>query len=421
MGIFNRISIIKNIRSDKSTNLEAVRHKIVLMAFFISALVCLIMSVYRIIDQRFDMLLLSIIALSISLIFFYLSKIGYSQITLRIASIIYTGFAFYEGLISEMPPQTILYFTAVPVINIFLMSSKRFRIFFIILNLSCFNLLNFLIKTVDWSNTISFMTITIFCFIIILFFIQLLENQQELLQKSLADGKQTMMLLNEKHQETLLFNNMMNHDIKAPLRTIKGFTSLLKKGTNPSEKQLEYINFISASTENLEKLIFDMLTLSKINTIELEFKEVNLNDLINKTRCSLSYDINEKGVKIDMEKLPNIAGNKDILGTVFQNIICNSIKYQPKLENHIPAIQISHKETEDFNLIYIQDNGIGIKPENVNQLFDPFVRFHSAADYEGTGLGMTICKKIMEKHNGTIKYIANENSGTCFELSFPKV
>ena len=232
---------------------------------------------------------------------------------------------------------------------------------------------------------------------------------------------ETLQLLESKHEDLLLFNNMMNHDIKAPLRNIKGFSYLLKK-TNPTETQQEYLDFISTSADNLEALISDLLLYNKMNVIELKPENTNIDLIIDSICLSLKYDFQQKNVEIIKKNLPEyIYGNPDGLRTVFQNLISNAIKYQPKaLENHIPEIIIRYEEDKKFDIIYVEDNGIGIKEENVERLFTPFIRFHSATEYEGTGLGLSICKKIIEKHNGTIELTNKTTPGTSFCLKFSK-
>jgi signal transduction histidine kinase len=213
---------------------------------------------------------------------------------------------------------------------------------------------------------------------------------------------------------------MMNHDIKAPLRSIKGFSQLLAR-TEQTETQKEYLAFISNSTNNLEALISDLLLYSKMNIIELDFDEINVESIIDAIISLFKYDIEDKNIQIIKENLPEtIYGNFDGLRTVFQNLISNAIKYQPKDNaNHIPEIRIKYESEEKFDVIYLKDNGIGIDEENIPDLFTPFIRFESAANYEGTGLGLSICHKIIEKHQGTINAIPVEE-GTCFIIKFPK-
>jgi len=108
-----------------------------------------------------------------------------------------------------------------------------------------------------------------------------------------------------------------------------------------------------------------------------------------------------------------------LLKTLFSNLITNATKYQPKnKEGHIPIIKIWAKESDQSTEVYISDNGIGIKKDYIPKLFSPFKRFHSNDEYKGTGLGMSICKRVMENHNGQIEVFQTSESGTTFKLTF---
>jgi len=217
----------------------------------------------------------------------------------------------------------------------------------------------------------------------------------------------------------------MAHDLKAPLYNISAFAGLIKKQiTNGfhKEKVSKYINFIDNSSESMAVLIEDLLLYSKIDMEELDFSNVHLNDLVDLVLPVFSYDINAGSTAINIKELPTIHGNKSLLKTVFHNLISNGIKYQPKDQpNHQAQIDIWSAENDKQYCIFIQDNGIGIKSEHVNEVFKPFVRFHSSKEYSGTGLGMSICRRIMKNHNGSVELDQTSNKGSRFKLTFPKM
>ncbi len=403
-----------------SVTLNKVRQDIINFCFNLATVICLIMLIVRIVEQKVDMIILTIIALLLSIFFTYFSRKGHTQKILFISNILYLFIAFKEGMVSNIPIQTIIYFSCIPLIAAFLLDNERLRIIVFITNIITFLTLNYVTQSESWSNVITFLISIIFVDIMVLMFIRRLEYQEERLMETLNDKKETLEQLEEKHEDVLLFNSMMNHDIKAPIRTIKGFTKILKSSKNISKQELEYLNFIDGSTQNLESLIFDLLTLSKVDSSIVEKKMISVNNIIDITSLNLSYDINDKKVKINRSEIPDIFANHEFMKTVFQNVISNGIKYQPKSPNHIPQIDIYCKSDKTVDKIYIQDNGIGIKAANVDKIFSPFLRFHSTEDYEGTGLGMTICKRIMKKHNGDINYFHNDKTGSCFELIIPK-
>ncbi|MEM9824175.1 MAG: HAMP domain-containing sensor histidine kinase, partial [Bacteroidota bacterium] len=168
-------------------------------------------------------------------------------------------------------------------------------------------------------------------------------------------------------------------------------------------------------------LIEDLLVYSKVNLEESQLVSIDLNDLLITLLPDFSYDLNTGKVIIEIDKLPIVEGNKSLLKTVFHNLISNAIKYQPKGEqNHQAHVKIWCEESESDHQVFIQDNGIGIEPEYVDRLFQPFVRFHSSAEYVGTGLGMSICQRIMSNHEGRIDLADTSPRGSLFKLTFPR-
>lgn len=420
------LTIINNIISpqkDIGTPLGNTREKIIRLSFLLASIVSLFLFIVRLFEQNEDksMLIAVVIAFVFSISFLSLCYKGYSQVSILIANALYLVIAFYEGYRLGMPMQTYIYFSLIPAISLFLINNRNIRFIFLSINILIFIVLNVLTQSDTLPNLLTFIVMALICYTVLFSFVELMEKQEHDLVLAMNAKIKTLQLLENKHQDLLLFNNMMNHDIKAPLRSIKGFSYLLKK-TKPTQEQKEFIDFISNSANNLEQLISDLLLYNKMNTVEIQSEDVDVNIIIDSVCLSLKYDIEQKNISIIRKDLPlNIQANADGLRTIFQNLISNSIKYQPKnIENHIPEIIIRHEEDKDFDVFYIDDNGIGIKEENLERLFTPFIRFHSAAEYEGTGLGLSICKKIIEKHNGTIQVIPKTTQGTSFCLKLPK-
>jgi len=238
--------------------------------------------------------------------------------------------------------------------------------------------------------------------------------------------KEAFLKHNEKKNEELItFSNIMSHDLKAPLRNITAFSGLIQKqveGDINKERLAQFNHFISSSAASMTVLIEDLLLYSRVNLEESKFSNVHLNDLILLVLPAFSYDLNTGNAVINVEELPTINGNKGLLKTVFHNILSNALKYQPKYQpNHKATIDIWSVEEEQQYCIYVQDNGIGIKQDYVDKLFQPFVRFHAASEYSGTGLGMSICVRIMQKHQGHIELDQTDSTGTRFKLTFPKM
>ncbi len=226
--------------------------------------------------------------------------------------------------------------------------------------------------------------------------------------------------LREKNEEVLLFSNMMSHDLKAPLRNIEGFSQLLQqKLTNLKPEEEQLFSFIIQGVGSLKKLIEDLLQYSRFSVSNYVFKEVELEPLINKLLHTFNYDIEKDNVKIIKSGLSKVHGHEESLQLVFQNLISNAIKYQPKDELHIPNIEIKQIQKGDKTVILIKDNGIGIEEKRFDEMFKPFKRFHNSSEYEGTGLGMSIVNRVIEKHNGKIKVQSELGKGSTFAISLP--
>lgn len=220
------------------------------------------------------------------------------------------------------------------------------------------------------------------------------------------------------NQDLQSFTSMASHDLKEPLRMMGSFSQLLRRrNKNLDESSLEYIEYITDAAQRMTRMLNDMLSYAT-NTILLEnFENLNTNEILETVQKNLQFVINENDAKLIIEKnLPSFKGQASLMEQVFQNLIANAIKFQHP--NITPQINIK-TETTDKNIIFkIIDNGIGIAPENRTKIFQLFKRFNK--EYEGSGIGLATCKKIVELHNGTIEFESEIGKGTTFILTFPK-
>lgn len=308
-----------------------------------------------------------------------------------------------------------MYLSLVPSVATFIFSRRTFRAYYFGL---C-SLMYVGLHWEDWNNIIPYIALSLCGFVICSLFNTNMERVHAELLASNAEKDATLEILKEKNEELVVYSNMMGHDLKAPILNIQGFSKiLLKKVEHPVHKQ--YLQHIINSTTSLSALIEDLLMYSKINQTEIEKAMVDLNEIIEEQKLHFSYRIGNNKALIQVDKLHPIYGDSKSLKTVFHNLISNGLKYQyENTPSHLPTIQITSKALENKIIIYVKDNGIGIKEEYTSELFTPFRRFHSSK-YKGTGLGMSICKRVMDKHEARITLDYTGKEGSCFMLEFPK-
>lgn len=225
-------------------------------------------------------------------------------------------------------------------------------------------------------------------------------------------------ILEQSNQDLQQFATTASHDLQAPMRKIKMFTERLMGSLSGkiSEADHDMLQRLGKSADSMQHLIRDLLDLSKI-TKGQEFSIVDLNNILNSVKATLHESIQEKQAVIRYEPLCTILGDQSQLERLFQNLIENAIKYQPP--NHPPEVDIAHELIGNCCTISIRDNGIGFKPEQADKIFNPLERLHGQSKYDGTGIGLSICKRIVERHGGTIRAQSTPGHGATFIIELP--
>jgi signal transduction histidine kinase len=228
-----------------------------------------------------------------------------------------------------------------------------------------------------------------------------------------------------------LFAFMASHDLQAPLRKIRMFSDRLMAGpeNNLGKEGKLYLSRIQEVSKRMQDLINDILRFSKIAVETQSFVAVDLNGVIDEVLSEMEGVIREKNAEITIDPLPVLPASTVLMGPLFSNLISNSLKYGKKTEP--PRIHIRYEEGPDmtsangreqetrYGRIYIEDNGIGFDQKYAEQIFDMFRRLHSNAEYEGTGIGLALCKKIVEMHNGFISALGRPGEGAVFIVALP--
>lgn len=226
--------------------------------------------------------------------------------------------------------------------------------------------------------------------------------------------------LKNSNNELEQFAYVASHDLQEPLRMVNSFLSLIEKRYSDKldNKGLEYIHHAVDGAQRMRQIILDLLDFSRVGQITDKVIEIELNKLITEI-CALQQNIIEqKNAQIIFHQLPTIKGYKVQLTQIFQNLINNALKYsKPEVT---PEIHIDYVELEEFWKFSVADNGIGIAPNNQEKVFIIFQRLHSKQEFEGTGMGLAIVKKIVEHYGGTIWLESVVGKGSTFFFTIKK-
>jgi hypothetical protein len=200
---------------------------------------------------------------------------------------------------------------------------------------------------------------------------------------------------------------------------VTSFLQLLEKRYKDKldNKAHEYIEFAVDGAERMKRLILDLLEYSRVNTSTIEKEDVDLNAILKEIIFTYSNILNENDGMISRDNLPVVKGSKTQLLQLFQNLIGNAIKYK---SDQPPIIRIDCKETDAEYEFAISDNGIGINKKFYSKIFIIFQRLHNREQYSGTGIGLAICKKIIDKHRGRIWVESELGKGSTFHFTLPK-
>jgi light-regulated signal transduction histidine kinase (bacteriophytochrome) len=237
-------------------------------------------------------------------------------------------------------------------------------------------------------------------------------NLEELVKARTAE-------LERSNKELEQFAYVASHDLQEPLRMVSSFTGLLEKRYKDlfDADARDFMSHIVEGAVRMQRLINDLLAFSRVGKQNTARAIIDCNQVIGLAVTNLMSSIKETGAVVTNDPLPTVSANETMINQLFQNLIGNAIKFHKK--DQAPQVHVSAERKNDEWLFSVRDNGIGIDPKNYERMFTIFQRLHTRQDYPGTGIGLAICKKIVELYNGRIWIESQLGNGTTFYFTLP--
>ncbi len=248
-----------------------------------------------------------------------------------------------------------------------------------------------------------------------------LQINRDITARKLAEEalKSNMARLELTNQELQEFTFAASHDLQEPLRKIMTFCDMAKKRCAPAldSTSQDYLDRVVHSASRMRQLLRDLLKFSRAATNPEPSKRIDLGDIVRAAADVLKTSVKETGCKIEVEDMPLIEADESQMLRLFQNLIGNALEYR---SDESPHIKVYGKfDGQGVYKIYVQDNGIGFEPQFAELIFKPFQRLDCRSEYEGTGMGLTICRKIVERHGGDIRAESEPGKGSIFIIRLP--
>ncbi len=249
-----------------------------------------------------------------------------------------------------------------------------------------------------------------------------LINTNTSLEEMVADRTRQLQTRNEQlkqsNEDLQQFAYVASHDLQEPLRMVASYTQLLSERYNDKldEKANKYIYYAVDGASRMQRLIQDLLSFSRVSTHGRDFEQVPLASIVESMLKQMTVIIRDTGARIIVEDLPEVKADPSQISQVFQNLISNSLKFCTRER---PEIIVSVQKEDSFWRFSVTDNGIGIESEYKDKIFIIFQRLHTRKEYAGTGIGLAICKRIINRHGGRIWFESTLGKGTVFYFTLP--
>jgi PAS domain S-box-containing protein len=242
-------------------------------------------------------------------------------------------------------------------------------------------------------------------------------TERKAFESQLADYAEN---LKRSNRELEQFAYVASHDLRAPLRSLSGFSQLLQKryGEQLDAQAAEFLGYITQSAEHMQALIDDLLAFSRVSTVDKSMVDVDCEAVLAQVERQLRAQIDSRAARITHDPLPHVLGVEHELVQLIQNLVSNGIKFQ---SGEHPHVHVSAQRLGELWQFSVRDEGIGLAPEYREKIFLIFQRLHTNEEYEGTGVGLAICKKIVEHHGGNIWVESEPGKGATFFFTLKSV
>lgn len=240
-------------------------------------------------------------------------------------------------------------------------------------------------------------------------------TDRKLAELALADKARDLERSNDELQQ---FAYIASHDLQEPLRTVQSYLQLLRRryGGKLDDDADEFIEFAVEGAQRMRNLITDLLSFARVSSRARPFEPTDVGGVVDDVERSLEVYIEERKARIERGSLPEVNADRNQLRQLYQNLISNALKFN---ESETPRVELGARRQGTQWRLWVRDNGIGMRPEYREKVFEVFKRLNAKDEYEGTGIGLAICKKIVQRHGGEIGMDSSPGEGSTFWFTLP--